>query len=457
MFTGLSVLVGTSAYVFWGHLLWPALWMCYLVFCRSWLQIILTIGAVIYGTGYLLPQELPTYTTALFSPSSLGPNTTPFGRGLLYKGTLIVEGYVLPCSIAYQGKNHPPASQSYRIEGRLKRRGPYDFVFKPKPKTKWEPVEKSWSLAELRYQTKEKFRKFLSAHLSDRTVASFLSSLTTGDVEERIFRYEFGRLGLGHLLAISGFHFGILIAFCTFGLSLFLPRMWQMALLFCAINCYFFFVGSSPAVQRSWLMALLYLLGNVLNRPISGLNLLGCALTIELLLNPLSAGNLGFQLSFLSCAGILFFYPIFYRPSMDLLSNFFRGSVSLTFAVNLPLFPLLLYHFHQFPYLSFLYNLFFPFLVGVALFSLLLAVALSPLLLPLSSLLFSWTNWFTAQLLDLVSYPPLPLDYSLFVKEFSPLFLPPILFLLLLAKIHLTKELYCSKILHFCGGRSSVG
>ncbi len=41
----------------------------------------------------------------------------------------------------------------------------------------------------------------------------------------------------------------------------------------------------------------------------------------------------------------------------------------LTFAVNAAILPILLVHFHLFPLLSLLYNLFFPLAVGIALSS----------------------------------------------------------------------------------------
>jgi competence protein ComEC len=198
-----------------------------------------------------------------------------------------------------------------------------------------------------------------------------------------------------------------------------------------AVNLYFLFVGSVPAVQRSWLVAMLYLTGKLLGRHASGLNLLGVALAVEILLDPLISAHLGFQLSFLSCAGILLLHPLcesslrklFPKPAFSelpplaqhvrLLSSYLREALAVTFSVNLAILPLLLLHFHQFPLLSLLYNLFFPFLVSLALFLLLVSLLVHLLFPPLASLLFPLTDLFTAQLLDLASYPPLALDYSL--------------------------------------------
>ena len=123
-----------------------------------------------------------------------------------------------------------------------------------------------------------------------------------------------------------------------------------------------------------------------------------------------------------------------------LLSSFLRQALSLTLAVNLLLLPLLLYHFHQFPLLSLLYNLFFPFFVGVSLSLLLLALVFQLLFPPLSHLLYSLTGSITSLLLDLASYPPLALDYSLRVPDFPSWLIPLFLLGLLLSYPYLSNS-----------------
>lgn len=449
--------MGTSSASFWEtpwNWVWPLFWGVYLLFLHSAAPLVLLAGAFFYGSTFSIPS--PGETTALFAPSSLQPHPSPFQKELVYKGTLHLPHSSVPCAIYYRGKieDHPPAHQNYWVNGRLEQRGDYDFFFKVK---KWEPIARSWHLAELRYRTKEKVKAFFAHRLSSPKVSSFLSALLTGDVEDRLLRYEFGRLGLQHILAISGFHFAILIGFLSFFLSLFLPRFWQSLFLMVAMSLYFAFIGSNPAVERSWLTATFYLLGKLLNRHTNGLNLLGSALLIEIALDPLVSINLGFQLSFFSCGGILLLFSFFEkrlrrffprRTSSEigaltflskhayLLSSFLRQAMALTFAVNLLLFPLLLYHFHTFPFLSLFYNLFFPFLVGIALFALLLSVVLYFLFPPLAALLFFATNAFTQFLLDIVSFPILPLNYSIHWNGLPAWAIPIYLFIILMLTIH---------------------
>jgi competence protein ComEC len=441
----LSLLIGTHSILFeelvscW---ILPFFWILYLLFFRFWAPITFLFASSLYALFFI---STPSQSDiAYFSIHSLSPHISPFQRGLVYKGSLYSSNEKVPCTVYYLGADHPPANRDYILKGELQKRGPYDYLFKAK---EWTKVSNTWSFAELRYQTKSRLKALLEQKLPSPRTALFLSALLTGDVEERSLRFEFGKLGLQHILAISGFHFAILIAFCSFFLDLFLHHRHKWLLLFFIVNGYYFFVGALPAVQRSWLTALFYLLGKWMGRQSSGLNLLGVAMLIELLLDPLASSHLGFRLSFLSCAGILLLAPLF-SPSKEptkskhiqLLSLFFKQGIQITLAVNLAILPLLLTYFHQFPLLSLLYNLFFPFLVSVNLF-LLLITLLTHLLLPfLSGPLFFLLDLFTKELLNLSANPPAALGYSIYASNFPSWIIPPYLFLLFCLSIYLDQK-----------------
>lgn len=437
---GLCILIGTGSVLYWDNpwiWIWPLLWAIYLCFIKSYLPIILLLASCLYS-HFLFPPPTANNEIFYFSTSTLKRHETPFHKGFLYSGWLYEKGRKVPCSIYYRGENRPLANCDYVLRGQLQQRGPYTYIFRPK---QWTRVDKSWSAAEWRFQLKNRFRSFLERKLPRS--GSFLTSLATGESDDRLRRFEFGRLGLSHILAVSGFHFGILIAFCSFFLALFVPRRIRWALLILLTTGYFVFIGVMPAVQRTWVAVQLFLIGQWIGRHSSGLNLLGTALIIEIVLDPLMSANLGFQLSFACCAGILLLHPIiekrirtflpkrtpsdlyqlnFVSKHAYLLSAFLRQSVSLALAVNIATIPLLLYHFHQFPLLSLLYNLFYPFLIGVALILLLIS-----LLLPF---VFPITDFYTAQLLDMVSYPPMLLDHVIGVTHFPAWIIPIYLFTL---------------------------
>ena len=435
---GLSFLVGIGAALFSLPLWIVAAWASYTLLLRKWASCCSVFFIGLYA--WLLYSPLPTIDTpaeitAHFSISSLEPHQSPFYKDLLYRGTLYWNQAALPCCIYVRPQERIIASGDYQVTGTLRRRGDYEFTFRAKH---WEPLPWTFSLAELRYQTKEHLRAFLKIHLPHS--ATLLSSLATGEVEDRLLRYEFSRLGLQHLLAISGFHFGVLLLFFSFLLGLFLSQRNIWIALFCLSIAYFLFIGSSPPVQRAWITLSLFLLSKLLKRPVQPINLLGTALVLELLWNPLNASHLSFQLSFASCFGILLFHSwidatlctLFPKRKMTasaslpllaqatyLTSSLFRTAIGIGLAVNITLLPLLLYHFGKFPYLSLLYNLFYPFLLSFSLFGLLSALLIVSFLPAAGAVLFSLLDWFTKQLLDLTSYPPLVLDHSLYFLGLS--------------------------------------
>jgi competence protein ComEC len=337
----------------------------------------------------------------------------------------------------------------------LTQRGPYDYLLKAKT---WEKVPNTWSLAELRFQAKSHVKKWIHSKLTRPRTATLLTSLVTGEVGDRLLRYEFARLGLQHILAISGFHFGVLIAFLALLLK-FLSRRIQWLAMILLTTTYYLFIGDSPAVQRAWIIVTLFLIAKLIGKPTTPINLLGTALLIELIYNPLVAANLAFQFSFGSCFGILLLYrPIEqalrrFLPASDsarlpplqglirLFCNAMRCTIALTTSVNIAILPLVFLHFGKFPLLGLIYNLFFPFFIGLALFFLLAALLFSCLSFTLSKPLFSILDYYTAQLLDLVSYPPLLLDYSIYVRTVPPLFIPLYFFALICIAIYLSAKM----------------
>lgn len=458
---GISFLLGISAALFALPIWIVCFWALYLILLCKWAAFCLIPLASLYAWILLGNQPQlshPIACTAYFSISSLQTHSSPFHKDLVYKGTLYYERHALPCTVIWKHKERPLADADYELSGLLIQRENFDYLFKA---NEYKPIANTWSLAEFRYRTKQAFSSFLHEKLHRPRTALLLSSLATGELDDRMLRFEFGRLGLQHLLAVSGFHFGVLLAFLSFILGFFLPHRWKWAFMLLFLTGYFLFVGSAPAVQRAWIVCSLVLAAKILRRPSKPLNVLGAALFIELALNPLVAAHLGFQLSFGCCFGILLLYqPIEkklrtllpQRPlsksvrlspisqALYLCSTTFRSAIAMTASVNTAILPLLFYHFGQFPLLGLLYNLFFPFFISLALFALMSALIIYSLVPVAAIPLFYSLDWFTAQLLDLVAYPPLLFDYSLYCPNF-PLFLIPLyLFALFTYALHLQED-----------------
>lgn len=181
--------------------------------------------------------------------------------------------------------------------------------------------------------------------------------------------------GASHLLALSGTHLGILLAILG---VLMLPSVrfsrWRwvaLAVILSLLWLYAFMVGLPKSLLRASLMATLFLLGKFSLRPTRGYEILGTAVLVMLLADPLCAFDIGAQLSVTALVGITCFYPalngllpdnqqiyysfpMFGRKLRERLSWLQRKGCALFrfFFISLSAWlftmPLVAYYFHQF-------------------------------------------------------------------------------------------------------------
>lgn len=340
-----------------------------------------------------------------------------FASGWLYKGVLKTEKGRILCS-CFSPHLYSP-NDTYTIMGTVKAQRGTSYTLKTKGL--WQAKSKTWSLALVRYQSKHFVKQYINKHIVQERAAAFLSGIVTGELEDRVMFAEFGKLGLSHIMAISGFHFGLLTLALHLLFRMVLPHKVEVICLMGLLTLYFLFVGDSPSVLRAWIIAMLALLGLLLKRRTKPANTLGSALLISCLLEPLSVTTLSFQLSYLATAGILLVYsplsrlfelwipkvPLSFAIEKPLLwqlgyiaSCWMRNGLCLTMAVHLTILPLLLYTFHSFPLSSFLYNLFFPFLVSIGVMLFLLSLLVGGWLHFLTGLYCEW-------MLQIPQSPPL--------------------------------------------------
>lgn len=112
--------------------------------------------------------------------------------------------------------------------------------------------------------------------------------------------------GVSHFLAVSGFHLSLWIMLVIkiieiLGLS---KRKWAAALLLFDLLV-MFFASFSGSVLRAGFMMALWLLGMVINEECDSLNSLGFSAAVILFVNPFSAMNISFLLSFVACYCII--------------------------------------------------------------------------------------------------------------------------------------------------------
>ena len=218
-------------------------------------------------------------------------------------------------------------------------------------------------------------------------------------------RQAFARLGIAHILTVSGFHVGILIGALAALFRLLRLRQGLRIFLYAVILfIYAVLCGMSQPVIRASLLLLLTVEGRLLNRPRPGIHLLCSVLFIMTLLSPVQVTSASFQLTFCAMFGLIWFAPLARRVSASLrhrVPKALAESIVLTFGVQLGLlFPELLF-FQRLPLLVFLINLpatlVFSFLI--ALFWLVLLLLPVPGLAPLLS---GPLSFFTGSLLTAV-------------------------------------------------------
>ena len=173
-------------------------------------------------------------------------------------------------------------------------------------------------------------------------------------------RAAFARLGIAHVLAVSGFHTGVLVFLLSglFRLLKLRPRV-RLVLYGVILLCYCALCGMSQPVLRASLLLMLSLWGKLLNRPRIGLHLLCASAIILLLLSPVQLTGVSFQLTYCAMLGITLLSP--YLDSLDPFSRKLPRKIwsaaAVVFAAELGVLLPVLYHYQKLPLLSLLVNL----------------------------------------------------------------------------------------------------
>lgn len=160
---------------------------------------------------------------------------------------------------------------------------------------------------------------------------------------------NFRNAGAAHILALSGMHLGI-IYLALSRLLLFLgntrpARKTRYALTTVLTLLYTLMCGAGASLVRAWLFILLDSIARILDRPQPPGHIFCAALLLHLVTRPESICDIGFQLSYLAMAGLVFIWPGI-RKWMD-----FRIWDTLSLSISCQLFtaPLTLLYFGTFP------------------------------------------------------------------------------------------------------------
>ena len=244
-----------------------------------------------------------------------------------------------------------------------------------------------------------------------------VKALVMGDRSEisSDVRDMFCRMGVSHVLAISGLHMGMLATMTFFlfrWLLSFSERLltggWsiRIAAMLCVVPIlvYGALAGRTPATERAVIMVVLFLFAIVLAKETDAINTLASAATVILMASPCALFDISFQLSFSAVLSILYIhqrgYAIF-LPNTSPLAPFLKRPVQflvVSLAAMLGTLPLTLLYFNQMSFIGLAGNCIMVPLVG---FGAVPVGLIAVFILPFTESGALWILERTIQLLDL--------------------------------------------------------
>jgi competence protein ComEC len=271
-----------------------------------------------------------------------------------------------------------------------------------------KPARFSWrqSIGRTRQRIREHFQS-----RTDTEVAGLLSALILGDKSDvdPELKSAFVETGVVHVLAVSGLHVGyVLLILVILTSFLRVPWGWDRLVILLGLLVFVVLTGGKASVVRAAIMAGLYVIAPVINRPTDGWNIIATAAFLILIFNPLTVVDLGFLLSFSAVISIVFFYRFFERVLPEKLrpshikNRFLKGIWGLflvSLSAQIGTLPLTAYYFGILPVVALIANVVIVPLVGV-----LVALGFTLLFLgwlPGLGFAFGQAAWLNMQCIDL--------------------------------------------------------
>ncbi|MBW8361984.1 MAG: ComEC family competence protein [Kaistella sp.] len=262
----------------------------------------------------------------------------------------------------------------------------------------------------IRQKRLETLHKIDSAKLSPKT-KEFTKGIILADrteMDEQTVQ-DFSKSGLVHILAISGSHMAIIFWLILLLLKPVFPtklRYFQIIIALVLIWAFAVFIDYGSSVVRSCIMISVYYLYVLLQRKPDLLHAMALSAFIILIFDSNQLFDVGFQLSYAAVFGILWLnQPILkYLPKpKNNFQNFLVNVPSISMAAQITTFPLVIFYFHQYSFISLPANLVvIPFSEIIIIFSLLMTVLLA------FSFQFSGLNiiyeFFVSELLKIIHF-----------------------------------------------------
>ena len=183
--------------------------------------------------------------------------------------------------------------------------------------------------------------------------ANFVISVILAD--SLLDRTYVNKLGLAHILAVSGFHIDLLMTFLIFILSkIGISYKKSMTISLFVALIYAYIIGFSYSILRVLIVNTISFLGFNLRRGVDRVKSLMVAAIIILFINPFAILNTGFVLSFVT---MLTIYKIYPRVKRYFKEGFIRDRLAFSTSIQLGVLPFGVYYFRYYNFLSIFANL----------------------------------------------------------------------------------------------------
>lgn len=258
-------------------------------------------------------------------------------------------------------------------------------------------------LQKWRYKLITQFEAISSQHITWQN-RGLIYALTLGDsaMLPSSMKQHFSDSGVAHILALSGYHLGVVMWLFSILIGRILWRhKWRRlrySIIIILLVGYTLFSGASTATVRALLMSCIALGGKLINRAADPIQLLSLVMLIFLVINPFAYYSVGLLLSVSAVWGIYSFCNLFERllnPSNRVL-RWFGEVICMTISAQIGVLPLLFMYFGTAP-LTFIWsNIPLVFLSGILIPLALASFILMLIFGTLPSLLLEVLNFLSA-------------------------------------------------------------
>ncbi len=248
------------------------------------------------------------------------------------------------------------------------------------------------TLAEL---VKERIKENLANGLNNENLEySYASLFGDKDTLNDNLYGNFKLSGIAHLLAVSGLHVGIIASILTFILNkLKAKRVVKLIVISAFLLIYAYLCNFSVSVIRASIMTIFMLLAPLFYREYDSVSAISFAGIIIFLLNPLTAFDVSFLLSFSCVLGIIMLYkPIKYAVAKTKMPTKITDAFSISLATTTSLIFIMAYYFNNLNIIALLANIILIPIFTFA-FMIIFVLAMLSLILPFITYLLFPVNY----------------------------------------------------------------